>query len=103
MKIIVAVVAFLMAGCSMLTPQPNMDVAQLKAVAADKNASVVCSTIAGPWGTGKVVIVNMDQRVIDTGGVNVDANCLVGITTTKVLPAPKPAPVVAVDPSKVPQ
>ena len=82
----------ILAGCGTLAPQPDMSVAQLKAAAADKNASVVCSTIMGPWGTGKVVIVNLDQRVIDTGGVTVDANCLIGITTTKAAPVPRPIP-----------
>ena len=101
---LVLIVLSMVTGCASLAPQPNMDVAQLKAAAADKNASVVCSTIMGPWGTGKVVIVNLDQRVIDTGGVTVDANCLIGITTTKVLPPPRtPAAQPTVDSAKVPQ
>ena len=104
MKLLLAALVMIvlsLTGCAGISGGPNMNVDQLKAVAADKNASVVCSTIMGPWGTGKVVIVNLDQRVIDTGGVTVDANCLVGITTTKAQPVPRPTP--SVDPSKVPQ
>ncbi len=92
MKMIVLCMLLLVTGCAGINGGPNMSVDQLKAIASDKNASVVCSTIMGPWGTGKVVVVNMDQRVIDNGGVTVDANCLVGITNAKAIPVPKPAP-----------
>ena len=89
MRTLLLLLVLLVTGCAGINGGPNMSVDQLKAVAADKNASVVCSTIMGPWGTGKVVIVTLDQRVIDTGGVSVDANCLVGITTAKAVPVPK--------------
>lgn len=80
-----------LAGCGTMAPQPNMNVDQLKAIVADKNASVACSTIMGPWGQGKIVLVNMDQRVISDGGVTVNPDCTVKIEN--VIP-PKPAPVV---------
>lgn len=103
MKMLLLCTLLLVTGCAGINGGPNMSVDQLKAIASDKNASVVCSTIMGPWGTGKVVVVNMDQKVIDNGGVNVDANCLVGITNVKAAPAPKPVVTPAADPSKVPQ
>lgn len=90
MRTVAVLVVLGLSGCAGISGGPNMNVDQLKAIAADKNASVVCSTIMGPWGTGKVVVVNLDQRVIDNGGVTVDSNCLVGITTQKAEPTPKP-------------
>ncbi len=96
MKVMIALVCTLaLSGCAGINGGPQMNVDQLKAIAADKNASVVCSTIMGPWGTGKVVIVNLDQRVIADGGVSVDANCLVTMTNAihdkppTAVPSPK--------------
>ena len=61
---------------------PNMSADELKAVAADKNFSAVCSSVTGVWGTGKVVYVNVDKTVVPNGAVSVDANCLVTMSNT---------------------
>lgn len=61
---------------------PNMDAAQIKEIVKDKSGSVVCATVMGPWGTGKTVVVNLDSGVVRNGGVTVDPNCVVTVTTT---------------------
>lgn len=78
---ILACLAFaaLVAGCA-AWGQP--DAATI--VRDNKNAAVVCSSIVGPWGTSKLVVLNQDAGVIKDGGVSVDANCLV--TTTSATP-----------------
>ncbi len=80
----------LASGCAAMSGGPNMSVDQLKAIAADKNANVTCSTINGMWGAGKVVVVNMDAGVVRNGQVSVDANCLVTITNAQTVKVDKP-------------
>lgn len=97
MKIVMGIVLLMVSGCAAMGGGPNMNVDQLRAIASDKNASVICSTILGPFGTGKVVVVNLDQRVIMDGSVATDENCKVTITNQihdkPMVPAtPKPAP-----------
>lgn len=76
--------SILVVGCAAFG-QP--DAAQI--VRDNKNAAVVCSSIVGPWGTSKLVVLNQDAGVIKDGGVSVDANCLV--TTTSATPPRAPA------------
>lgn len=97
MRILLLCVLLMVTGCGTLAPQPNMNVDQLKAIVADKNASVACSTIMGPWGQGKIVLVNMDQRVISDGGVTVNPDCTVKIEN--MIPPKTAAPVVAPTPA----
>lgn len=80
--------ALALAGCAALQG-PNLSVDQLKAMAADKSAAIVCTQIVGAGGAGTVVTVNMDQRVIIDGGITVEPNCKTTITNTT---PPKPAP-----------
>ena len=77
---IVVISLSILSGCAAFQGGPNMDVAQLKAIASDKSATAVCSTISGPWGTGKVVVVNLDQRVISDGTVVLTPDCQVTMT-----------------------
>lgn len=67
-------------GCSMLQPSPELSASQLREMAKDKNGSVICATVLGPWGSGRTVVVSLDQNVIRDGGVQVDGNCLVSIS-----------------------
>lgn len=80
-------------GCASLIPNQGYDATmtanQLKAIVADKNAGVVCSQIPTPMGPAKVVIVNIDQRVIDNGGITAGADCTVTFTQQKPAPVPK--------------
>lgn len=89
-KIALLLAVSLVAGCAAMSGGPHMSVDELKAMAQDKNAGVICSTIMGPWGTGKVVAINLDQGVVRNGSISVDANCLVGITNTAPPKEPKP-------------
>jgi len=61
-------------GCA---TQSQMSAEQLKALSMDKNFSAVCSTIIGPYGTGRFVYVNVDRSVVANGAISVDANCLI--------------------------
>ena len=105
MKILLAVcVLFALSACA--TSNSQMSAEQLKAIAADKNFSAVCSNITGVWGTGKFVYANVDRTVVVNGTISVDANCLVtmsnestaaiikGGTVVVTPPAPVPAPVI---------
>lgn len=95
--ILPATLLLLVAGCAGINGGPNMNVDQLKAISADKNASVICTRIMGPWGTGVVVAVNLDQRVVQDGSVTTDgATCNTTISNTihdkPVVTAPVAAP-----------
>lgn len=72
-------------GCSSLQPG-GMDItkmteSQIKAATADKSASATCVHGQGAWGTTRVVSVNLDKSTIPTGGVTVDPDCRVTMTT----------------------
>lgn len=99
MKMLAAIVALFLVGCASFVPQPNMNADQLKALASDKNASAICSTILGPWGTGKLVVVNLDETRIN-GTVIVNPDCTITATTT--VPPPIPRGSTAAVPSVVP-
>lgn len=82
----------LLAGCQTMGNQ-GLTADQLKAVAADKNFSAVCSTMVGPWGSGKVVYVNVDRTVVVNGQVTVSPDCVVTMSneaTVKAVVTPKP-------------
>jgi hypothetical protein len=93
MKILALALVALLPGCSLMQPSPaDMTASQMKEMVKDKSGSVVCATVMGPWGTGKTVIVNLDQNAIKDGGVAVDEKCTVTITSAappRVAPAPK--------------
>ena len=92
MKIILVVTALLLSGCaSMMSPQ-TMTADQLKALVSDKNGTAVCTTVLGPWGSAKIVVVNLDEVATVNGSVSVDDKCTVAITTTKAPKLIAPAP-----------
>lgn len=82
MKLLLVCLVLLLAGCTAFSPPNTMSSDQLKAIAADKNASAVCSQVSGVWGTGRVVSVNVDKGSVQNGVVTVDANCTVSISNT---------------------
>lgn len=100
----IALLAIALSGCA---NYGGMSADQIKASVADKNAGAVCARIVGVWGTAVTVVANLDQRVIDSGGMTVSSangDCAVSINNVKAAPVPRPVPVVVpVDPSKVPQ
>lgn len=67
-----------LAGCAMSPPDINS--ANVKA------GTVVCATVMGPWGSGKTVVANLESGVIRNGGISVDPNCVMTITTTQSPP-----------------
>lgn len=67
------IVLLLLAACA--TQPPDIKSADVK------NGTVVCATVMGPWGSGKTVVANLDSGVIRNGGVTVDPNCVITITT----------------------
>ena len=80
MKYLALVLLLSVSGCAAFQGGPQMNVDQLKAIASDKSATAVCSSVSGPWGTGKVVVVNLDQRVISDGTVVLTPDCQVTMT-----------------------
>ncbi len=87
----------LLAGCQNMPGQSQMTAEQLKAVAADKNFSAVCSNVQGAWGTGKFVYANVDKSVVINGTISVDSNCVITMTNDSfkpVLVPVSPAPIV---------
>lgn len=99
LRVILMFVLLMLAGCSTMGNQ-QMSADQLKAAAADKNFSAVCSNVVGPWGTGKFVYVNVDRTVVANGAISVDANCLVTMSNEQTVRVPVSA--ITVAPAKVP-
>ena len=81
MKICIALAAILLAGCASTGVQ-NMTAEQLKALAADKNFSAVCSNVTGPWGMARFVYTNVDKGSVPNGAISVDANCVVTMSNS---------------------
>jgi hypothetical protein len=84
-------------GCQALgfAPQgydPQLTANQIKAIASDRSAGIVCSLVPTPWGVAKVLTVNVDQRVIDNGGVTVSPDCTITFATAKPAPVAKEKP-----------
>ena len=66
----------LLAGC---TSVPTMTADQLNAI---PNGSAFCGTFTGTGGTGKLVVVKLDEVVALSGSVSVDSNtCAVTMTS----------------------
>lgn len=83
----VAIIAAALAGCSSI---PG-DVA---AIAKDtKSGSVVCTKFQGLWGSGTIVVANLEQGVIRNGAVTVSQECgSIGISNQQSPPAAMPIP-----------
>lgn len=75
---LLACVALALAACA--TQPPDINSANVKA------GTVVCATVMGPWGSGKTVVANLESGVIRNGGISVDPNCVMTITTTQSPP-----------------
>lgn len=78
-------------GCANLGGAPAMSPEQLKAAAADKNASVACGTGTGPWGKVNSVFVNVDRASLaGVGSVTADSDCKVTVITGGAKPGAQP-------------
>lgn len=69
MKIIVSLVALLLAGCSALGGIPD------SAVNAIANAGGGCVKAQGLWGSGIIIVGSADKGVIRNGEVTVAGDC----------------------------
>jgi hypothetical protein len=87
MKICIALMALLVAGCASTGVQ-NMSAEQLKALAQDKNFSAVCSNVTGPWGMARFVYTNVDKGSVPNGAISVDANCVVTMSNAIAVAPP---------------
>lgn len=77
-RALVVMVALALPACA--TQPPDINSANVKA------GTVVCATVMGPWGSGKTVVANLESGVIRNGGISVDPNCVMTITTTQSTP-----------------
>jgi len=87
----VALGTLLLSGCAAIGGGPDMSVGQLRAMAADKNATAVYSKIMGPWGTGVVVYINLDETK-QNGTVTVGTDGTMTATTVNPVKVPVVAP-----------
>lgn len=85
----VVVLAVGLSGCAgLMQPSGSWSSDQIAAWAKDKSGSVVCGQVIGAWGTTRIVAINLDQRVVDNGGISADADCRVSIQNAKTAPVP---------------
>lgn len=85
------IVVLLLSGCASMSA-PQMSAEQLKAAAADKNFSAICLTFTGVGGSGKSVVINVDQRVLINGTIAVDpSTCAVTMSNTATVKPVEPA------------
>ena len=91
MGVFLVVLSALVSGCmgAVLPYNPEkMQADQIKALVADKNASVTCATTDTPY-KGNVIHLNLDKGVVVHGEVTVNRDCSV---TIKQLGTGKPIP-----------
>lgn len=94
MKLFALLFALLLASCGLMQPTSDMSAAQITAATKDKNASVICSTIRGVWGSAELITITLDQNAIKDGGITADnkGGCNAAITSAappRVLPVAK--------------
>jgi len=93
MKHSMILAALALTGCTALPADPaKMTADQLAALAKDRSASASCTTVNSPWGVGRSIYVQLDQKTIPTGSVTVGTDCSITINSdTPAKPvAPKP-------------
>jgi hypothetical protein len=72
----------LLAGCAgaqVPIDLSKMSADQIKAAAADRSAVGSCSQVVGPWGTGRIVYVQLDRGTAPNAEVTINAECTVTI------------------------
>ena len=82
MKLAIALIAIAMlAGCASNSYQ-GMSPEQIAALATMKDANVNCVVLNTPWGKSVTTFVNVNQSVIDNGGVSVTPDCQTTFTNS---------------------
>ncbi len=78
LSIILAAAA--LTGCMAMPADPaKMTAEQIKASAGDRSAQAACTIVNSPWGVGRTIFVQLDQRTIPAGSVTVGTDCAVTI------------------------
>lgn len=77
----------LVAGCAspVLPYQPDkMTAEQLRELIKDRSAAAACSVVVGPWGTARVVTINLDKGAAAPGtSVEIGQDCIAKMTGQK--------------------
>jgi hypothetical protein len=96
--LLVLLLVIVLTSCAAFQPSSDMSAAQITAATKDKNASVICSTIRGVWGSAELITITLDQNSIKDGGISADnkGGCNAAITSA----APPKVPVAPKEPTK---
>lgn len=81
-RLAILVLSMALAACSGITTPinlQNMSAEQIKAAASDRSSVGTCSQVVGPWGTARIVYVQLDKGVSYDGEVTVNNECTVTI------------------------
>lgn len=79
MKSLLAISIFL-SGCMSLPHDPSsMTPEQLREISKDKNANVTCAVGNNPYGRIGVITVQLDQKIVVNGSVQVTPDCNITI------------------------
>ena len=81
-KCLLVAMVLLMSACTGITTPMNlekMSAEQIKAAANDRSSVGTCSQVVGPWGTARIVYVQLDKGVAYDGEVTVNTECNVTI------------------------
>jgi hypothetical protein len=70
---LIVVAALAMAGCASMGYQ-GMSPEAITAASKDKSVNAICTVFTGVWGSGKNFYLNVDQRLVENGGVGVTMN-----------------------------
>lgn len=77
----------IVAGCAspVLPYRPEeMTAEQLRELAKDRSAAAACSVVVGPWGTARVVTVNLDKGTAPNGAtIEIGNDCILKMTGQK--------------------
>jgi hypothetical protein len=90
---VITAIALLLSSCGMMQPTSDMSAAQITAATKDKNASVICSTIRGVWGSAELITITLDQNAIRDGGIAADNKGGCNATIQSAAPPKTPIPV----------
>lgn len=70
----------LLSGCMSLPHDPSsMSPEQLREISKDKNANVTCAVGNNPYGRIGVITVQLDQKIVVNGSVQVTPDCNITI------------------------
>jgi hypothetical protein len=73
MRKLLVLSVLLLSGCASLGYQ-GMSPEAISAASKDKSVNAICTVFTGVWGSGKNFYLNVDQRLVENGGVAVTMN-----------------------------